>query len=119
MYDDFSVDYDRFVAWSGRLAVEMPFIERELEKVGARLVLDAACGTGMHTIALAERGLPIHLTTTDPAQHIREVLASELPGVRVRFIDPKKEAQDYRDRTLESARPTLSAEKLALPACYQ
>jgi arsenite-transporting ATPase len=65
-------------------------------------------------VALAKRGLPIHLTTTDPAQHIREMLASELPGLRVSFIDPKKEAQDYRDRTLESARPTLSADKLAL-----
>jgi arsenite-transporting ATPase len=65
-------------------------------------------------VALAKRGLPIHLTTTDPAQHIREMLASELPGLRVSFIDPKKEAQHYRDRTLESARPTLSADKLAL-----
>jgi glycine/sarcosine N-methyltransferase len=56
MYDDFSADYDRFVDWSGRLAAEMPFIEQELDRVGVRSVLDAACGTGMHTIALAERG---------------------------------------------------------------
>ena len=65
-------------------------------------------------VALAKRGLPIHLTTTDPAQHIREMLGSEVPGLRVSYIDPKKEAQRYRDRMLESARPTLSADKLAL-----
>ena len=56
MYDDFSSDYDRFVDWPGRLAAELSFIERELQAVGARRVLDAACGTGMHTIALAQRG---------------------------------------------------------------
>ena len=56
MYDDFSSDYDRFVDWPGRLAAELPFIERELEAADAHRVLDAACGTGMHAIALAQRG---------------------------------------------------------------
>lgn len=56
MYDDLSIDYDRFVDWPGRLKVELPFIERQLQAVPARRVLDAACGTGMHAIALAQRG---------------------------------------------------------------
>ena len=56
MYDDFSLDYDRFVNWPARLAAELPFIERELQAAGARRVLDAACGTGMHALALARRG---------------------------------------------------------------
>lgn len=56
MYDDFSSDYDRFVHWPGRLTAELPFIEQELQAVGARRVLDAACGTGMHAIALARQG---------------------------------------------------------------
>ena len=56
MYDDFSQDYDRFVDWPGRLAVELPFLEARLKEGGARRVLDAACGTGMHALALAERG---------------------------------------------------------------
>jgi SAM-dependent methyltransferase len=55
-YDNFSSDYDRFVNWPGRLAIEMPFLERKLREVGARHVLDAACGTGMHAIALAQAG---------------------------------------------------------------
>jgi glycine/sarcosine N-methyltransferase len=59
MYDDFSSDYDRFVDWPGRLAAELPFIERELQAVGARRVLDAACGTGMHAVALAKRGYKV------------------------------------------------------------
>jgi len=56
MYDDFSSDYDRFMDWSARLAAELPFIERKLRTVGVRRVLDAACGTGMHAIALAQQG---------------------------------------------------------------
>ncbi len=59
MYDDLSEDYDRFVDWAGRLSVELPFIERELQAVGAGRVLDAACGTGMHALALAQRGYEV------------------------------------------------------------
>jgi SAM-dependent methyltransferase len=55
-YDNFSSDYDRFVSWQGRLALEMPFLGRQLRETGARRVLDASCGTGMHTIALAQAG---------------------------------------------------------------
>jgi SAM-dependent methyltransferase len=56
MYDAFSSDYDRFVNWQARLSFELPFIESQLQAAGARRVLDAATGTGMHAIALAQRG---------------------------------------------------------------
>ena len=59
MYDSFSVDYDRFVNWPDRLATELPFIEGQLQAVGACRVLDAACGTGMHAIALARQGYEV------------------------------------------------------------
>ncbi|HEY9075822.1 MAG TPA: class I SAM-dependent methyltransferase [Anaerolineaceae bacterium] len=57
-YDSFSSEYDRFVNWQGRLAFELPFIEKILVAVGgsAAKVLDSACGTGMHAIELARRG---------------------------------------------------------------
>ena len=77
-------------------------------------------GVGKTTVAaavavsLAKRGMPVHLTTTDPAQHIWETLQSEVAGLRVSYIDPKQEVRQYRERMLESARATLSAEKLAL-----
>ena len=77
-------------------------------------------GVGKTTIAaavavsLAKRGTPVHLTTTDPAQHIWETLQSDVAGLRVSHIDPKLEVRQYRERMLDSARTTLSAEKLAL-----
>jgi len=59
LYDPFSADYDRFVNWEGRLAYEFPFIEQQLTASGGRRVLDTACGTGMHAIALAQRGYDV------------------------------------------------------------
>jgi len=61
MYDQFASDYDRFVNWENRLAFEIPLIEKILAGVkssgGKPLkILDAACGTGMHALALAKAG---------------------------------------------------------------
>ena len=59
LYDGLSADYDRFVHWPKRLAAELPFIERQLVASGARRVLDVACGTGQHAIALARQGYQV------------------------------------------------------------
>jgi SAM-dependent methyltransferase len=58
-YDNFSSDYDRFVNWPGRLELELPFLEKQLKAANAHRVLDAACGTGMHAIALAKLGFEV------------------------------------------------------------
>jgi len=63
MYNTFSDDYDRFVNWESRLAFELPFIEKTIAQVQKRdkklEVLDAACGTGMHAIALSRLGYSV------------------------------------------------------------
>jgi len=56
MYDTFSSDYDRFVNWNNRLTIELPFIIKQLQQINAKSILDAATGTGMHAIALAQLG---------------------------------------------------------------
>lgn len=61
MYDQFSTDYDRFVNWEGRLALELPFLTAELALMKKDdghpvTVLDAACGTGQHVVALTQQG---------------------------------------------------------------
>jgi glycine/sarcosine N-methyltransferase len=56
LYDALAADYDRFVSWEGRLSFELPFLAQLFEEHGVRRVLDAACGTGHHAIALAKRG---------------------------------------------------------------
>jgi len=59
LWDTLSADYDRFVDWEGRLAQEMPFFEKLLAEHSVRRVLDVACGTGHHAIALAQRGYKV------------------------------------------------------------
>jgi glycine/sarcosine N-methyltransferase len=56
MYDSLSSDYDRFVDWQSRLAIELPFIIEKLNENSTRVILDAASGTGMHAIALSRLG---------------------------------------------------------------
>ncbi len=59
LYDALAVDYDRFVNWEGRLSHELPFFVSLFERHGVRRVLDAACGTGHHAIALAKEGYQV------------------------------------------------------------
>jgi glycine/sarcosine N-methyltransferase len=87
MYDDLSADYDRFVRWERRLAFELPFIEHQLEQAGARRVLDAACGTGQHAIALSRCGYEMvgaDLSEGMIAQARRNAAAE---GVPVSFVE--------------------------------
>jgi len=55
-YDRLARFYDLMNDWPARLAFEGPFIRGTLAGCGARTVLDAACGTGRHALALAGWG---------------------------------------------------------------
>jgi glycine/sarcosine N-methyltransferase len=59
LYDALAADYDRFVNWEGRLSHELPFLITLFEGYRVQRVLDAACGTGQHAIALARRGYQV------------------------------------------------------------
>lgn len=63
MYDKFAPLYDHFVDWKSRLAFEMPFLLRQLTRLGpdpAQIrVMDTACGTGRHAIALSQAGYQV------------------------------------------------------------
>lgn len=77
-------------------------------------------GVGKTTLAaavaaeLARRGLPVHLTTSDPAAHLSDTLAGSLPGLTVSRIDPVAETARYRQHVLDSKGAGLDAEARAL-----
>lgn len=66
-------------------------------------------GVGKTTIAsaiaigLAKKGRKVHLTTTDPAGHLRFVL-DESYGISLSNIDEKEELKKYRQEVLDKAR---------------
>ncbi len=86
LYDDLGADYDRFVDWESRLAFELPAIERLLGEIGARFLLDAACGTGRHAIALAQRGYRVVGADLSAAMVERARQNARAAGVEVPFF---------------------------------
>ena len=77
-------------------------------------------GVGKTTLAaavaleLARRGLPVHLTTTDPAAHLSETLNGSIDHLTVSRIDPHAETELYRQHVLETKGAQLDAEGRAL-----
>jgi SAM-dependent methyltransferase len=55
-YNRLAGAFDVMTDWQARLAHEMPFLREALDRHGARSVLDTACGTGWHAIALGREG---------------------------------------------------------------
>ena len=78
-------------------------------------------GVGKTTVAaaiataLAERGLPVHLSTTDPAAHIAATIAGDkLPNMSVDRIDPVAETASYSKEVMSNAGKGLDDAGLAL-----
>ncbi len=75
-------------------------------------------GVGKTTIAaaialgLSAKGKKVHLTTTDPAAHLRYVI-DEKSGITLSHIDEQEELKKYQDEILSKARETMSEEDLA------
>ncbi len=64
--------------------------------------------------ALALRGLPVHLSTTDPAAHIAQTLGETLPNLEVDRIDPRDVTRKHIAQVLATAGANLDAEGRAL-----
>jgi glycine/sarcosine N-methyltransferase len=86
LWDALSADYDRFVDWEGRLAQEMPFFERLLAEHSVRRVLDVACGTGHHAIALAQRGYEVLGSDVSEGMVSRARQNAAVVGVTATFL---------------------------------
>jgi arsenite-transporting ATPase len=77
-------------------------------------------GVGKTTLAaavaveLANRGLPVHLTTSDPAGHLSDTLIDALDNLTVSRIDPHAETERYRQHVLETKGAPLNAQARAL-----
>lgn len=75
-------------------------------------------GVGKTTIAaaialgLAKKGKKVHLTTTDPAAHLKFVL-EEGQGITLSNIDEKEELAKYSKEVLSKARETMSEDDIA------
>ncbi|MDQ1812337.1 arsenical pump-driving ATPase [Massilia sp. CCM 9210] len=65
-------------------------------------------------VALAQRGLAVHLTTSDPAGRLAETLDGTLANLTVSRIDPRAATERYRERVLRTKGAKLDAAGRAL-----
>ena len=93
----------------------------EIAKTGHGLVMMMGKGgVGKTTlaaavaVALAQRGLPVHLTTSDPAAHLTDTLSGSLDNLEVSRIDPQAEITRYRQHVLDTKGKDLDAQGHAM-----
>ncbi|MBU8906660.1 arsenical pump-driving ATPase [Desertibacillus haloalkaliphilus] len=90
-------------------------VEELEEKQSGVLLTMGKGGVGKTTVAaavavgLAEKGHNVHLTTTDPAEHLSLLFEDDKIGetLTVSRIDPEAEVSNYREEVLAEARKTL------------
>ena len=63
-------------------------------------------------LGLAKKGKKVHLTTTDPADHLKYIM-EEQQNVSMSHIDEQLELEKYKEEVLSKARETMSEEDLA------
>lgn len=115
-------DYeDKFVAKPARTARKsMNELVDSLYELGKKVIFTMGKGgVGKTTVAaaialgLARRGAKVHLTTTDPAAHLKFVLDGH-EGISMSHIDEAAELKKYRDEVLAKARENgLAGEDIA------
>lgn len=91
----------------------------DIDKTGKKVIFTMGKGgVGKTTIAaaiamgLSAKGKKVHLTTTDPAAHLKFVI-DEKSGITLSHIDEQKELKKYQDEILEKARKTMSEDDVA------
>lgn len=91
-------------------SMDMATLLEEIKKDGTKVLFTMGKGgVGKTTMAsaialyMAKEGLKVHLTTTDPANHLAGILEEE-SDIRVTAIDEEEELKNYREEVLAKAK---------------
>ena len=93
-FDRWAAAYEAMIDWPKRLAYEAPFLRRQFEAVGAKRVLDAACGSGRHAEMFFQWGLEVEGADLSPAMIAEaEHRCPESPRLRWRVRDLREPSE--------------------------
>ena len=108
---------DREKLKPGRLP-ELKEVVDDLYRSGKKVIFTMGKGgVGKTTVAaaiamgLVQKGAKVHLTTTDPAEHLKYIVR-ENQGLTLSHIDEKEELQKYSEEVLAKARETMGEEDI-------
>uniref|UniRef100_E6XPK5 Arsenical pump-driving ATPase n=1 Tax=Shewanella putrefaciens (strain 200) TaxID=399804 RepID=E6XPK5_SHEP2 len=103
---------------------QVPSLESLIDEIAQQdhglIMLMGKGGVGKTTLAaaiavrLAELGLDVHLTTSDPAAHLEHTLHGQLVNLQVSRIDPVDVTTRYREQVLATKGKDLDAQGKAL-----
>jgi 2-polyprenyl-3-methyl-5-hydroxy-6-metoxy-1,4-benzoquinol methylase len=71
-YDRLAPDYDGMTGFEKRFVQERPFFRLLVERFGITSALDAGCGTGFHSLLLAQLGVDV--TAVDVSRNMIDIL---------------------------------------------
>ncbi len=101
-------------------SVDVPSLSALVDEIASQgnglVMVMGKGGVGKTTIAaavaveLAARGEPVHLTTTDPAAHVEQLIDEAPENLQVDRIDPEAETQGYSEQVMATKGRDLDEE---------
>lgn len=105
-------------------STDVPYLAALVDEIAVDqhglIMLMGKGGVGKTTLAaavaveLAQRGFPVHLTTSDPAAHLMETVLGAQNNLTVSRIDPQVETDRYRQEILAAKGEDLDAQGRAM-----
>ncbi len=118
MLTDDSVDEKEYVAKINKVQTLGALIEDAYSTRKKVIFTMGKGGVGKSTLAaaiavgLVEKGVKVHLTTTDPAHHLKFML-SDSHNLKISHIDETLELEKYKEEVLAKARESMGDADLA------
>jgi glycine/sarcosine N-methyltransferase len=96
-YDSFADEYNEMTGLEIRFSKETPVFQSLLKKYHIELALDAGCGTGFHSILLAQLGLQV--TATDISEQMLNVTQKNAKQKNVQVETIQSSFNDLNKKT--------------------
>ena len=77
--------YKAMINWPRRLAHESPFFRRIVDRIGAKRLVDVACGTGQHALMFHSWGLQVEAADVS-SEMIQTARSATEPRAGLRFL---------------------------------